>query len=166
MSYYTIDGFYHSNINNNKLFEKFSNPPNNTSINIPKNIMPAIKEFKKDIVGALNMLDDDNTKNDLYKITAFLNNNKLLRFYDKQKNQVILKINDKNDICITKGEREICLKENDFNINVDNKINNKIKKQNKILKQKINESKELNINYPKSTLPKIIEKKQNIFINY
>jgi hypothetical protein len=105
------------------------------------------------------------------KINYFIQKNKLINFYDKYKNLVTLNITNDNDICISKLEKDICLKDSQFEINIDQKkklnqiINKKLEiKNNNLKKQKIN--KQLGIFYSAPEPVKIKKIKPNFFVNY
>uniref|UniRef100_A0A6C0H276 Uncharacterized protein n=1 Tax=viral metagenome TaxID=1070528 RepID=A0A6C0H276_9ZZZZ len=164
MSYYSIDGIFHKN-----MYENFNEPVKvakyDPKFSIIKNNNSRKKEEKlKEINKLLKM-------NDLQKINYFIQKNKLINFYDKYKNLVTLNITNDNDICISKLEKDICLKDSQFEINIDQQkklnqiINKKLEiKNNNLKEQKIN--KQLGIFYSAPEPVKIKKIKPNFFVNY
>lgn len=164
MSYYSIDGIFHKN-----MYENFNEPVKAAKYDpkfaiIKKNNSREKEEKLKEINKLLKM-------NDLQKINYFIQKNKLINFYDKYKNLVTLNITNDNDICISKLEKDICLKDSQFEINIDQQkklnqiINKKLEiKNNNLKEQKIN--KQLGIFYSAPEPVKIKKIKPNFFVNY
>lgn len=164
MSYYSIDGIFH-NIENFSQDTKNNPLKKNFTKDISVDFKPAFNQFKKDLKTAVNLLDTNDNISDINNVTSYLNKNNFLRFYDKKKNEVILKVNKNNEICIAKSDREVCLKDEDFILKVDNSINQNIKKENKLKQEKKKEITGLEIKFPVPK-PKKEPKKPNVFINY
>ena len=82
---------------------------------------PAIRQFSKDIMGALKKLQIPkfneyqlSNMSDIDKTTAEIRQNKLIRFYDNNDKETSIKLMKNNDVCVTRNQKTICLPDKDF----------------------------------------------------
>jgi hypothetical protein len=82
---------------------------------IKKKTKPTPKpiEYKKET--SKNINDPYSIKN----VTKYLDDNHILRFYDKKMKEVSMIVTKANEICLTKADRTVCIANNRFSINAD-----------------------------------------------
>jgi len=127
MNFFSADGQY----SNSGLIENFKQ--SSTTFNLK----PAFKEFTKDVSKALAKIDYSSFKsNDFLSVNNIIKKKedspKPLELRDKEENPFFVKVNNKNQICVTKNNQTLCLADKDF-ISVgstlsSSKINDKINK--------------------------------------
>jgi hypothetical protein len=127
MNFFSADGQY----SNSGLIENFKQ--SSTTFNLK----PAFKEFTKDVNKALAKIDYSSFKsNDFLPVNNIIKKKedspKPLELRDKEENPFFVKVNNKNQICVTKNNQTLCLADKDFKSVgpslSSSKINDKINK--------------------------------------
>jgi len=109
MNFFSADGQY----SNSGLIESFKQ--SSTTFNLK----PAFKEFTKDVNKALAKIDYSSFKsNDFLSVNNIIKKKddepKPLELRDKEENPFFVKVNNKNQICVTKNNQTLCLADKDF----------------------------------------------------
>lgn len=113
--------------------------PKSTSTTSPKvpavakkimdSITPAVREFSKEVYGALlkgpkprYSEDQLNRMSPIERTSAELERNNSLRFYDRSKNLTAVHLTNNNDICITRNDKTVCIPDKDFVFKPNNRL--------------------------------------------
>ena len=109
MNFFSADGQY----SNSGLIESFKQ--SSTTFNLK----PAFREFTKDVNKALAKMDYSSFKsNDFLSVNNIIKKKedepKPLELRDKEENPFFVKVNNKNQICVTKNNQTLCLADKDF----------------------------------------------------
>ena len=110
MNFFSADGLYSSS----GLIESFKQDSSTTF-----NLKPAFRDFTKDINKALSKMDYSTFKsNDFVSVKDITNSkdedSKPLELRDKKENPFFVKVDDKNQICVTKNNQTLCFANKDF----------------------------------------------------